>query len=106
MAQGAEAVDFQALSSLFPGRSRLPLSCQRLYTSSMTGCFRCLICALFAAALTASETRAQLTLPGAAPAEPQGAKVAPAKPKHKSSSAPAKEAGSGGKDAEIGRAHV
>jgi hypothetical protein len=67
----------------------------------MTGRFRCLICALFAAALTASETRAQLTLPGAAPAEPQGAKVAPAKPKHKSSSAPATEARSGGKDAEV-----
>ncbi len=59
-----------------------------------------MICALFAAALTASETRAQLTLPGAAPAEPQGAKVAPAKPKHKSSGAPATEARSGGKDAE------
>jgi hypothetical protein len=37
-----------------------------------------LICAL-AAALAASETRAQLMLPGAAPAEPQGAKVAPAR---------------------------
>ena len=100
MAQGAEAVDFQALSSLFPGRSRLPLSCQRLYTSPMTRRFRCLICGLFAVALAASETRAQLVLPGAAPAEPQGAKVAPAKPKHKSSGAPATEAGSGGKDAE------
>ena len=39
-------------------------------------------------------------LPGAAPAEAQGAKVAPAKPKHKSSGASATEAGSGGKDAE------
>ena len=37
-----------------------------------------MICAL-AAALAASETRAQLMLPGAAPAEPQGAKVAPAR---------------------------
>src|SRR5271169_6145253 len=65
----------------------------------MTRGFRCLISALFAAALAASETRAQLLLPGAAPAEPQGARVAPAK-KHKSSGAPAAEAGSGGKDAE------
>ncbi len=39
-------------------------------------------------------------LPGAAPGEAQGAKVAPAKPKRKSSGAPATEAGSGGKDAE------
>src|SRR5271156_3930805 len=55
----------------------------------MTRRFRCLICGLFAVALATSQTRAQLALPGAAPAEPQGAKVAPAK-----------EAGSGGKDAE------
>jgi hypothetical protein len=100
VAQGAEAVDFSSLERLFPGRSRLPLSCQRLYSSPMTRRFRCLICGLFAVALTASETRAQLVLPGAAPAEPQGARVAPAKPKHKSSGAPATEAGSGGKDAE------
>jgi hypothetical protein len=62
--------------------------------------FRCLISALFAAALATSETRAQLTLPGAAPAQPQGAKVTPAKPKHKSSGA-ATGAGSGAKDAEV-----
>jgi hypothetical protein len=61
--------------------------------------FHCLISALFAAALATSETRAQLMLPGAAPAQPQGAKVAPSKPKHKSSGA-ATEAGSGAKDAE------
>src|ERR1700735_4778406 len=66
----------------------------------MTRRFRCLICSLFAVALAASETRAQLVLPGAAPAEPQGAKAAPAKPKHKSSGAHATESGSGGKDAE------
>jgi hypothetical protein len=66
----------------------------------MTRRFRCFICALFAAAVAASEVRAQLVLPGAAPAEPQGAKVAPVKPKHKSSGASATEAGSGGKDAE------
>jgi hypothetical protein len=100
VAQGAEAVDFQALGSLFPSRARLPLSCQRLYSSPMTRRFRCLICGLFAVALAASETRAQLVLPGAAPAEPQGARVAPAKPKHKSSGAPATEGGAGGKDAE------
>jgi hypothetical protein len=86
------------LGSLFPGRARLPISCQRLYSSPMTRRFRCLICGLFAAALAASETRAQPALPGAAPAEPQGARVAPAKPKHKRSGAPATEGGSGGKD--------
>ena len=100
MAQGAEAVDFSSFELPIPRRSRLPLSCQRLYSSPMTRRVRCLICALFALALAASEARAQLALPGAAPAEPQGAKVAPAKPKHKSSGAPATEAGSGGKDAE------
>jgi hypothetical protein len=61
--------------------------------------FRRLISALFAAALATGETRAQLTLPGAAPAQPQGAKVAPSKPKHKSSGA-ATEIGSRAKDAE------
>jgi hypothetical protein len=61
--------------------------------------FRCLISALFAAALATSATRAQLMLPGAAPAEPQGEKVAPAKPKHKRSIA-ATEAGSGAKATE------
>ena len=48
-------------------------------------------------------TRAQLTLPGAAPAESQGAKVAPAKPKHKSSgasAAPTTEARDAGKGLE------
>ena len=61
----------------------------------MTRGFRSLICGLVAAALAASETRAQLILPGAAPAEPQGANVAPAK--HKRSSAAATEAGAGAK---------
>ena len=60
----------------------------------MTRRLRPLICGLFAAALAASETRAQLMLPGAAPAEPQGAKVAPAK--HRSSGSSAKEAGAKG----------
>ncbi len=55
----------------------------------MTRRFRCLVCGLFAAALATSAARAQLMLPGAAPAEPQGAKVAAAKPKHKSSGASA-----------------
>jgi hypothetical protein len=61
---------------------------------------RLLICGLFAAALAASAARAQLALPGAAPAEPQGAKVAPAK--HKSSGSSAKKVGAsaqGGKAA-------
>jgi hypothetical protein len=57
--------------------------------------FCSLICGLFAAALAASGANAQLMLPGAAPAEPQGARVAPAK--HKSSGAAAAEAGSGAK---------
>ena len=61
----------------------------------MTRGFRSLICGLVAAALAASETRAQLILPGAAPAEPQGANVAPAK--HKRSGAAATEAGAGAK---------
>ena len=60
----------------------------------MTRRLRPLICGLFAAALAASEARAQLMLPGAAPAEPQGAKVAPAK--HRSSGSSAKEAGAKG----------
>jgi hypothetical protein len=50
-----------------------------------------LICALAAVALAASETRAQLMLPGAAPAAPQGAKVAPAR--HRRSGSGATEAG-------------
>jgi hypothetical protein len=66
----------------------------------MTRRLRPLICGLFAAALAASDIRAQLTLPGAAPAEPQGAKVAPAK--HRSSSSSAKEAGAGGKGVKAG----
>jgi hypothetical protein len=53
----------------------------------MTRRLRCLICGLFVAALATSAARAQLMLPGAAPAEPQGAKVAPAKRKHKSAGA-------------------
>jgi hypothetical protein len=68
----------------------------------MTRGFRCLICGLFAVAFAASETRAQLMLPGAAPAEPQGAKVAPTK--HKSPGASAREAGSGGKGVKAGLA--
>jgi hypothetical protein len=59
----------------------------------MTRRLRPLICGVFAVALAASGARAQLVLPGAAPAEPQGAKVAPAK--HKSSGSSAKEAAAG-----------
>jgi hypothetical protein len=59
-----------------------------------------LICGLFAAVLAASDARAQLALPGAAPAEPQGAKVAPAK--HRSSGSSAKEAGAGAKGVKAG----
>lgn len=45
----------------------------------MTRRFRLLFCGLIAAALAASEVRAQLVLPGAAPAAPQGATASPAK---------------------------
>ena len=58
----------------------------------MTRRFQGLICALLAATVAAGESRAQLVLPGAAPAEPQGARAAPAKPKHKSSAASATSA--------------
>jgi hypothetical protein len=62
--------------------------------------FRSLICGLFAAALAVGETRGQLTLPGAAPAEPQGTRVAPAK--HRSSTAAATQAGAGAKGVKAG----
>jgi hypothetical protein len=45
----------------------------------MTRRFRLLFCCLVAAALVASEAAAQLMLPGAAPAGPQGATASPAK---------------------------
>src|SRR5271170_5692856 len=45
----------------------------------MTRRFRLLSCGLVAAALAASEAGAQLMLPGAAPAAPQGATASPAK---------------------------
>jgi hypothetical protein len=68
----------------------------------MTRGFRFLICGLFAAALAASETRAQLMLPGAAPAEPPGAKVAPVK--HRRAGNSATEAGAGAKGVKAGPA--
>jgi hypothetical protein len=68
----------------------------------MTRRLATLVFGLLAAALAAGETQAQLTLPGAAPAEPQGAKVAPAK--HRSSGSSAKEAGAGAKGAKAGPA--
>jgi hypothetical protein len=46
-----------------------------------------LFCCLAAAALAAGEARAQLVLPGAAPAAPQGAPASPAKPRSASASA-------------------
>jgi hypothetical protein len=68
----------------------------------MTRGFRFLICGLFAAALAAGETRAQLMLPGAAPAEPPGAKVAPVK--HRRAGNSATEAGAGAKGVKAGPA--
>jgi hypothetical protein len=53
--------------------------------------FRSLICGLFAAALAASAANAQLMLPGAEPAKPEGARATPAK--HRNSGAVATEAG-------------
>jgi hypothetical protein len=64
--------------------------------------FRSLISGLFAAALAASGANAQLMLPGAARAEPQGAKVSPQK--HRSSGVAATEAGAGAKGAKAGPA--
>ena len=61
-----------------------------------------LISCLFAAALAASATHAQLMLPGAAPAAREGAKVAPAR--HRASGASAKEAGTGAKAVKAGLA--
>jgi hypothetical protein len=68
----------------------------------MTRRFAALAFGLLAAVLAAHETHAQLTLPGAAPAEPQGAKVAPAK--HQPSGSSAKEGGAGAKSAKAGPA--
>ena len=68
----------------------------------MTRRFAALAFGLLAAALAARETHAQLTLPGAAPAEPQGAKVAPAK--HRASGSSGKEGGAGVKGAKAGPA--
>jgi hypothetical protein len=68
----------------------------------MTRPLRPLIFGLFAAALTASGSRAQLMLPGAAPAAREGAKVAPVK--HRTSGASVKEAGVGAEGAKAGPA--
>jgi hypothetical protein len=68
----------------------------------MTRGFRFLICGLFAAALAASETRAQLMLPGAAPSEPSGAKIAPVK--HRRAGNSTTEAGAGATGVKAGPA--
>ena len=67
----------------------------------MTRRFWLLSCGLIAAALAASEAGAQLMLPGAAPAEPQGAIAAPAKAR---SAGAGKGAGASGKSAKPGAA--
>ncbi len=59
--------------------------------------FRPLFCGFICALFAASEAHAQLVLPGAAPAAPQGAATAPAKPKH--AGAPAQGAGASAKSA-------
>jgi hypothetical protein len=63
---------------------------------------RPLICGLLAAGLAASGACAQLTLPGAAPAKPQGAKVSPVR--HRSPGPSAKEAEGRAKAARAGPA--
>ena len=68
----------------------------------MTRRLATLVFGLLAAAFAAIETHAQLTLPGAAPAGPQGAKVAPAK--HRTSGSSAKEGGAGAKGVKAGAA--
>jgi hypothetical protein len=67
----------------------------------MTRRFRPLFCGLVAAALAASEARAQLVLPGAAPAAPQDATSSPAKVR---SAGAAKGAGAGAKSVKPGAA--
>jgi len=63
---------------------------------------RPLICGILAAALAAGGARAQLMLPGAAPAKPHGAKVSPVRRRSPRSSA--KEAGTRAKGAKAGSA--
>ena len=65
----------------------------------MTRRFWLLSCSLIAAALAASEAGAQLMLPGAAPAAPQGATASPVKPR---SAGAVKGAGSGAKGVKSG----
>jgi hypothetical protein len=67
----------------------------------MTRRFSLLSCCLVAAALAASEARAQLMLPGAAPAAPQGATASSAKPR---SAGAAKGAGASVKGVKPGAA--
>ena len=70
----------------------------------MTPRFGVLVFGLFAAALAANETHAQLMLPGA---EPQGVKVAPAKHRSSGSSvsgSSVKEGGAGSKGFKAGPA--
>jgi hypothetical protein len=67
----------------------------------MTRRFRLLFCGLIAAALAASEAGAQLMLPGAAPAEPQGATASPAKAR---SAGAARGAGASAKSVKPGAA--
>ena len=67
----------------------------------MTRRFWLLSCSLIAAALAASEAGAQLMLPGAAPAAPQGATASPVKPR---SAGAVKGAGSGAKGVKSGAA--
>jgi hypothetical protein len=63
---------------------------------------RLLICGLFACLMAASGARAQLMLPGAAPAKPEGAKVAPVR--HRSPAPSAKETEGRLKAARLGAA--
>ena len=81
-AQGAQAADFSSLALAAPGgRTPSPFSPTPLHSADESTLsppvLRLHLHALFAA----SGTHAQLVLPGAAPAAPQGAATAPPKPK-------------------------
>jgi hypothetical protein len=88
-AQGAQAADYSSFELADRAARAFPFFLNASRLKPMTRQLLPLICAVFAAALAASESHAQLALPGAAPAAPEGAKVAPAK--HKSSGSSAKE---------------
>ena len=84
MAQGAEAVDFSSFEPpCLRARSRLPLSSPAPLHFADDSTLRSFDFRPLSPAWRQARSSAQLVLPGAAPAAPQGAKVVP-KPRHKS----------------------